>query len=744
MASILQKFETRVAGWMGRTAPVGMSRAAIWLSLGFVLCWLGVHFIGGYGGVFGLLELLFGTVLFFVLLILAWRYARTRLLWSLRNKLALTYLLIGAAPVVLFVTLVGIAAYVAAGQFAIHLAASRMQAEIDHLAVMNANNASHLARMIDSGVLKNLAQTTVDLSELSDEDRVSRRYGKPHRQIAAFVDGRPLLLANNSGELRSPLTPPAWKDAPRRFAGMVLDEDHPYLVAYDERTTAGHTIGLLSSIPVDQTMMEGVSEGLGRAGVLPGLVGNVGNDSAGKPARVSVGKQSPTGGAVNATVDNKEITRAELRKTSIVGGTLPSKVNIADIRVRYPSAITMTDWETGAGRDIAIYVDSRPSLLYKQLYGVQVGRVYSDIIRILLISLGLFFGVIELVALMMALRLSRTITASVADIYEATQRVDQGELGHRISVKRADQLADLSKSFNSMTSSLQRLLEEQKEKERLQNELNIAQEVQANLFPSQNCSLERLELHGVCRPARSVSGDYYDFLVFHKDAVDGHPNRMETGAGIAIGDISGKGISAALLMATLHSAVRAYRFASEELIYATSQDEGLTSSRDITTSDCGELFESPGRILSLLNRHLYRSTQPEKYATLFLAHYDARSSRLTYSNAGQLPPLVLGLDGSVRRLDRGGTVVGLMDGMHYEEESFQMLVGDILIAYSDGVTEPENDFGEFGEERLVEVVRRYRHEPLAVISAQVMQALDAWIGAAEQPDDITLVLARQV
>jgi sigma-B regulation protein RsbU (phosphoserine phosphatase) len=214
--------------------------------------------------------------------------------------------------------------------------------------------------------------------------------------------------------------------------------------------------------------------------------------------------------------------------------------------------------------------------------------------------------------------------------------------------------------------------------------------------------------------------------------------------GIALGDISGKGISAALLMATLHSAVRAYRLASEDLVYSDSSFAGLIASREGRAGDGGKLFESPGRILSMLNRHLYRSTQPEKYATLFLAHYDVATSQLTYSNAGHLPPLLLGRDGKVRRLDCGGTVVGLMDGMRYEEGHLQMHSGDILVAYSDGITEPENDFGEFGETRLMEVVARYRDQPLSVISAQVMLALDAWIGADEQPDDITLVLARQI
>jgi sigma-B regulation protein RsbU (phosphoserine phosphatase) len=295
-----------------------------------------------------------------------------------------------------------------------------------------------------------------------------------------------------------------------------------------------------------------------------------------------------------------------------------------------------------------------------------------------------------------------------------------------------------------MTGSLERLMVEQHEKERLQSELNIAQEVQANLFPHHVHNLPKLEMHGICRPARSVSGDYYDFLIFYHPDNPDHTRGREAGVGIAIGDISGKGISAALLMATLHSAVRAYRFASEELVYSDSVLAGLSASRESRAGDGGELFESPGRILSMLNRHLYRTTQRAKYATLFLAHYNADTAQLTYSNAGHLPPMVLGLDGKIRRLERGGTVVGLIDGMHYDEGRIQMHPGDILVGYSDGITEPENDFGEFGEERLMEVVARYRDQPLHVISAQVMLALDAWIGAEEQPDDITLVLARQL
>ncbi len=232
-----------------------------------------------------------------------------------------------------------------------------------------------------------------------------------------------------------------------------------------------------------------------------------------------------------------------------------------------------------------------------------------------------------------------------------------------------------------------------------------------------------------------MSGDYYDFLSI----------TARRGSGLALGDISGKGISAALLMATLHSAVRAYRYAAEELIYAEMIQAAMLKP-GITLNgkfDYAELFESPGKVLTLLNRHLYRSTQPEKYATLFLGHYDGLENRLTYSNGGQLPPLVLHTSGKVTRLDCGGTVVGLLDAMEYEEGTVQLGVGDIVIAYSDGVTEPENEFGDFGEDRLVEIVRRHQNQPLQTISDQVMAALGDWIGGQEQPDDITLVLARQ-
>jgi sigma-B regulation protein RsbU (phosphoserine phosphatase) len=745
--------------------PTGLAGAVFWLAIWFAFLFVRYWFHGGFASFLLILQFFVGIALISVGLPLIWKLVRQHMLWSLRNKLVLTYLLIGLAPVVLFVTLVAIMAYVTAGQFAIHLADSRLQAELSQMS----SETSHRADITTQLVSEQPKNTPIHFADAVQHLEHEGEFGgldlprmKLRRQTQVFLNGAPMNLGANYAST-TPFGLPAWAtELPGgQFSGLVLDGNKLYLVAvHQKHWTGGRIFTLMSSLPMDGSVLKLLADGLGEARLLPERTGSSptparnpakATSSSPAPAQSSAAPANPTPDgtqsqqtlALGSSHPSPPNNRSSHGQSWIVGGTEPPAVNVADIPVSFTSTEPMVDWDSGEHDNVLISVVSRPSLLYNQLFGGSLGGIVTSVLRIALILISILFALIELLALWMAVRLARTITTSVADLYNATQHIDRGDLTYRIGVKREDQLAELSRSFNTMAGSLGRLLIEQKEKERLQNEISIAQEVQANLFPLTAHGLDSLDLHGVCRPARSVSGDYYDFLIFHEEAHNGMVNRRETGVGIALGDISGKGISAALLMATLHSAVRAYRFASEELVYSESTIAGLLASREERGGYRDELFQSPGRILSLLNRHLYRSTQPEKYATLFLAHYDAITSMLTYSNAGQLPPLVLSRNGSIRRLDRGGTVVGLMDGMHYDEDRFQMQSGDILVAYSDGVTEPENDFGEFGEERMMEVVARYRDHPLHVISTQVMLALDAWIGAEEQPDDITLVLARQ-
>ena len=826
----------RSLGWR-RKIPGGVAGAVFWLAVGSGLLWLVRQVPSGGGALLGWMQLLAGLALIALAFPLAWRLIRTRLLWSLRSKLILTYLLIGLAPVVLFVTLAGVSAYIAAGQFSIHLADTRMRQEVTEMVADNATRTARMARFASfrppaggggprppspggpraAGQGANQPQAAGQTAAGQAAGGPATGQGPPqnerlHRQTTIFLNGAPLPAgaafpgfgppgAGGQGTVgagggaatadasvapaKTPLGLPPWAaDLPRKeFRGVVLDGTDLYLVALNQRKLDdGGLLTVMTSLPVDSALMDVMAQGLGRvrmAGVMTGSTPPPADFNPGgrgrTPNRTPVAANDPALAAAKgreaeaAKNAKRNILGEDMQRTWVYGGNEPPPVNFADVRVPFLSTEAITNWETGDHDNVPIEVDSRPSLLYWQLFGSSLSGIITSYIRNGLVALCVVFLLIWALALWMALRLFRALTGSVSELYDATQRVDRGDFTHRIvasPVGEEDQLGELSRSFNTMTGSLERLLVEQKEKERLQSELSIAQEVQANLFPSHARDLPTLELHGICRPARSVSGDYYDFLVFHhaseqhaalargaagKEIAGGNGHStsnghsgLESGVGIVLGDISGKGISAALLMATLHSAVRAYRFASEDLVYSDTTIAGLVVSREALAGDSGKLFESPGRILSLLNRHLYRSTQPEKYATIFLAHYDSASSQLTYSNAGHLPPLVLGRDGKIRRLDCGGTVVGLMDGMRYDEGRVPMHSGDILVAYSDGVTEPENDFGDFGEDRLMEVVARYRDEPLEVISAQVMLALDAWIGAEEQPDDITLVLARQV
>ena len=714
-----RRFETAVFRRLRRDPPQGfVHRAAFWLLVAYVaLAVLG--FLPGSVGTAlrGIAELDFFALLVFCIPLL-WRFVFGYLLWKVRNRLIVTYLLMGLTPVVLFVTLAVILLYVFAGQFAIFAANSMVGDELAHIGSINATLTMHMAHVLDTSPGLHTVQLPEAVPGPSDHEYAQL-------SVAVYEDGRPVNLAPASVQAKDAPVVPAW--LPRSFSSVVEDHGHLWLRAANQQTIDGHTTVAITSVPLERENVDAIANGLGQVSIVPaaGLPATPGQTGSGK---WHIEVTHP--GEPNMQINGR--SPGEAGGGVITGGRLPPATHFYDIPVTFPAPLATVDWADDKPVEVYAYVISRPSLLYQRLFitSLTVGTMVRDA----LVAIAILFGILELLAFLAAVRLNQTITQSVDNLYAGTVAIDGGRFAHRIPVKRRDQLGALSRSFNDMAASLERLIAEQREKQRLQSELAIAQEVQANLFPHGQVSLPMLELHGKCVPARTVSGDYYDFLVSGAG-----------GLGLALGDISGKGISAALLMATLYSAVRAYRFAGEELIAEGTAALSHPASRvaGVEEMECGELFEEPARMLALLNRHLYRSTQPEKYATLFLAHYDGPTRRLVYSNGGHLPPLLLRADDSVTRLDCGGMVVGLLDDLSWEQGTERLLPGDLLIAYSDGVTEPENDFGEFGEERLLDVVRQHRHLPLEAISERVLQSLRSWIGDQEQPDDITLVLARQ-
>jgi sigma-B regulation protein RsbU (phosphoserine phosphatase) len=606
-----------------------------------------------------------------------------------------------------FITLYGLA-----GQFAVFVFTSEVHSQLRSLEAANAAVSNELAARLVRGE----SPAAESLAGLRKRDPAWTR-----RKVCAWYGDKALPLCNET--TGATLTLPSFIKG--RFRDIVRDGNGLHLRVVTTLLLGNTRLTVVTSEPFDKELVGSIAADLGEITLLaPSAAGEQSASSKEDKSGVAV-SSGPLG--ANGQADG-QVMRPEFSV-----GTLPVANGSFDQEVLFPTRLPVIDWNTGKELPVGAAVRTRPSILYGHLFAA-LGQ-FVETVKVVLLSVGIFFAIIELIALFIGTRMTRTVTAAVAELHEATKHIDRGDFTHRIPVKSSDQLAELAISFNSMTASIEKLIEEQKEKQRMENELVIAQEVQAQLFPRQTTELESLEVHGFCRPARTVSGDYYDFL-----AAGSHKLIL------AVGDISGKGISAALLMATIHSAVRAYSIESLPQVQEKMREPvavgAVAGSGRLMTLRPEGVDVSPAGLLSLLNHQLYESTPPEKYATLFLGIYDARTHRLTYSNGGHLPPVLIGAEGSIRKLETGGTVVGLFDNMSYEDGSVDMRPDEILVAYSDGVTEPENDFGEFGEERLIDLVRRNRHLPLNQISQIVTTAVDDWIGDKEQPDDVTLVLAR--
>jgi phosphoserine phosphatase RsbU/P len=677
-----------------------------------------VQTIGGlFRGSFG--SSLTGWVVLLTLLgagllaVLLARRVSSKLLWRLRNRLMVTYAFVGVLPLLVLAALAGITLYLFSGQFATYIVTSKLEL---HLRALRANDlvlAYKIAKDLDSNRESDFGR---DESNKPGELR--------ELQITGWLDDKFLFADPPLSERTPTLALP--KYLPSDFNQIVRDGGRLFLRSAVALQTKRGKLTVISSKPLDRSLLQELAANLGEVTLLPsGLtIRQLDQDAAPLPG-LSASSKNPAQKSANY-LD----TGGGPPKPIYVVGAIPPPTRIFDFSVRFPTSIAVVNWIDGnTSEPAAIQVHTRLSALYEQLFAAP--GEFAPTLEIILVVATIVLAVILAIALFIGSRLSRSITGAVAQLYLATTHVNRGDFSHRIPVTSTDQLAALANSFNSMTESTQKLIVEQKEKQRLENEITIAQEVQAQLFPRHITQLPSLEVFGFCRPARSVSGDYYDFLSLG-------PERLL----LAVGDVSGKGISAALLMATIHSAVRAY---SVEGVPALRQVQAVGGGPALL-SRVESLIEGaevcPGTLLSLLNHQLYHSTPQEKYATLFLAMYDAHSRRLVFSNAGHLPPLVLSETGVVKRLEDGGTVVGLFDDIRYDEDSVQLRPGEIFLAYSDGVTEPENDFGEFGEQRLIDLVQENRDLPLERISEIVTAAVDDWIGAAEQPDDVTLVLAR--
>jgi phosphoserine phosphatase RsbU/P len=292
----------------------------------------------------------------------------------------------------------------------------------------------------------------------------------------------------------------------------------------------------------------------------------------------------------------------------------------------------------------------------------------------------------------------------------AWQEIETDEFSRRAITRALEGLDTGSTAQTTLALEVARLTaaigRETAQRERLNRELEIAKEVQERLFPQRLPVIAGLDYCGRCKPAREVGGDYYDFLELPRDKL-----------GIAIGDISGKGIGAALLMASLEASLR-----------------GLAS----LGQDLAELIER-------VNRLIRESSSANRYATLFYAEYDARANQLSYVNAGHNAPVILrNADAGMQvfRLETGGPVIGLLP-QSYQQASFSLSPGDLILLFTDGVSESMNRREEeWGETRLIDFAKTCHGLPAAQIMNRIFSAAEAFAAGAPQHDDMTLVVLR--
>ena len=599
-------------------------------------------------GVLAFLTLLALIVLAIILAVRALRFTRRHLLWSVRNRLLFVYGLMGALPILLLFVLIGLSAWGLTNEVAIYLASTALERRLDPV----------------NGVVESLARMApAQRSEAAAEMQLAFRRGFPN--IAFYVN-------DEDGTRRYPPTSPpldlpsGWKDA----SGLLVWNSHFYGWAHRVRGQAQVT----ALTPLSDEFVEGLVPNLGVIALLePGE----------KRASHRLASAGSVRGVDNGTPEDPNYNVVNRRRARV-----PPAMGALDFQVFLPSTVPSYHLDTpNRTFDCYLWVHSRTSAVLTTFFSkAEFLRGYLSTV---LIVVAVLFLLVELVAVTIGISLSRRLTGAVHELYEGTRRVLLGDFRHRIPVRAGDQLGELGQSFNQMTSNLERLFAVEKEKERLQTELEIAREVQDQLYPRNAAPIRGLKLTAQCDPARMVSGDYYDY--------------QETAGGklaFAIGDVAGKGISAALLMATLQAALRA--------------------------QISGDVFEiDASQVVSKLNQQIYAHTSPEKYATFFFAMFDQASRKLTYTNAGHLSPLLF-RNGSVLPLDSNGTVVGAFPFSQYNKSSMTLSADDLLVCYTDGITEPENAYGEmFGEERLIELVQKHANDQTTKLSASFSMPCEA-------------------
>lgn len=645
----------------------------------------------------------------------------SRLLWRLRRRLVVNYLLIGVIPIALLVLLIVLIGYVVVMQAGANLVSRQLDAHLEqsHSAALSLGrdfaNAAGQGRMDTAETGRRLQEKADSLAPVFPRVRAvifDRASGEKVAADSALPAGEEpeALEGTGGGEIAIPEAPlPSWLK--EEFHGLVVLADsagrrHVYaLHLVPLRGAPGYSLEL--SYPIGERLCRRLSQNT-ELEVRPGM------------AMIPLVMTSSGPG-----LEQSGIRRIE------EGGRAGDSA--AGRPGRLPVFKEVRDWVTGASREVdVLMIDSSfllPGEIWRRIEQFRASSVLGDAIVWTIGGLSVFFLIIILTAVVSAIVLTRSITGAIHNLYLGTKRVEEGDLSHEIPIISRDQVGDLSVSFNQMTRSIRELMRVSAEKQRLDQEMRIAAQVQAQLFPKAIPVSRRLEFApGKCIPARSVSGDYYDFLEVAPGCI-----------GIVVADVCGKGVSAALMMANLQANLRGQVLAYYDSLARQADAADIASLRSRL---------SPVRkIVERVNLQIADSMMDSSFITFFYGEFDERSCMMTYTNAGHNPPLLLrheeGGTPVVERLEAGGTVLGLFKDSRYEDARIELRPGDLLVAFTDGLLEANNRLNEeYGEENLVRCIIRNRHLSAPQLEAAILESVRAWTEGAEQEDDLTLVIFK--
>ena len=663
--------------WAGRLILIGLGvRVCVWLATFALTDWAPLDAIRRLAT----LGIIVGGV------VVVWRLSRVlrlRLLWRVRRKLILSYFFIGVVPaalIFLFFLIVGALTLLSFSSYLVTEKLADLQAQ--------------------GRVYADMAAVELQQTRTSAEvrDLLTRKVAAGGRTCPRIAVA---LLPLNGDTRTAPLTVGAWDHGtpPTSVPEWLLRQGPSALVV---PVGEGSTASAGARLIVRSVSWIGAAESARRAIIVDLPL----DDATAGVIREETGIRLGGLGMAPSNTDPCALPEgSELR------------IEASPYALSWINFLDVTNWDTGTTCKLGLQIQPNLTHLYRRITEAQAiggGMSFGQMLLIMLLIIGGLFLVIQSVAFVMGVSLARSITGSIHELFEGTRRVQAEDLSHRIRVRTRDQFGALATSFNSMVENIEELLEQKVVKERLQQELQIARDIQTSLLPSETLRRGDVTLAAACRPAREIGGDYCDFFPLDEDRI-----------GLLVADVSGKGASAALYMAELKG-----------LMLALSKTH-----------------QSPRALLAEVNRVLSVNLGRTSFVTMTYAVLDLRACTLVHARAGHTPLIHLRAGDAFPRT-RLLAPEGLMLGVRMEsvrarfeemlkEQTIALSPGDVVVLFTDGISEAMNGVRDlYGEDRLCLCVEEHAALEPDALCDEIFESVREFADGAEQHDDMTMIVLK--